>query len=83
MNMACPGGSTVTSRVHYVGLVAVTPLRAGPSYGLPDKPPSNETGSRFNRRNRAKWVSIHPALTAGHDAVAVLGTRALVAAMRG
>jgi len=28
-----------------------------------DKPPSHETGSRFNRRNRANWVRIHPALT--------------------
>ena len=29
-----------------------------------DKPPSNETGSSFNRRNPAKWVRIRPALTA-------------------
>ena len=28
-----------------------------------DKPPGNETGSSFNRRNRAKWVRIKPALT--------------------
>jgi AhpD family alkylhydroperoxidase len=28
-----------------------------------DKPPSNQTGSRFNRRNRAKWVRVQPALT--------------------
>jgi len=28
-----------------------------------DKPPSNETGSSFNRRNPAKWVRIRPALT--------------------
>jgi malonate transporter len=28
-----------------------------------DKLPSHETGSRFNRRNRANWVRIHPALT--------------------
>jgi hypothetical protein len=28
-----------------------------------DKPPSTETGSRFNRRNRAKRVRIQPALT--------------------
>ena len=28
-----------------------------------DKPPSSERGSRFNRRNRAKWVRIQPALT--------------------
>jgi hypothetical protein len=32
-----------------------------------DKPPSNETGSRFNRRNRAKWVRIQPALTMFHQ----------------
>jgi hypothetical protein len=29
-----------------------------------DKPPSHETGSRFNRRNRSNWVRIQPALTA-------------------
>jgi hypothetical protein len=28
-----------------------------------DKSPSNETGSTFNRRHRAKRVSIQPALT--------------------
>ena len=28
-----------------------------------DKPRNNEAGSRSNRRHRAKWVSIHPALT--------------------
>jgi hypothetical protein len=28
-----------------------------------DKPRSDERGSRFNRRHRAKWVRIQPALT--------------------
>jgi putative transposase len=28
-----------------------------------DNPPSNETGSRFNRRHRPKWIRIQPALT--------------------
>jgi hypothetical protein len=32
-----------------------------------DKPPSNETGSKFNRRNQAKRVRIQPALTASED----------------
>ena len=64
MSMACPGGSTVTSRAPLVGLVAVTSLHARvPPVDYRDNPLSNETGSRFNRRRSGKWVRIQPALT--------------------
>ena len=64
MNTACLGGSTVTSRA------PLRRTRGGhfryarvPPVDYRDNPPSNETGSRFNRRNRPKWVRIQRALT--------------------
>jgi hypothetical protein len=65
--MACPGGTTVTSRA--------PPRRTRGGHSAPrgpllwttgTSPRSIERGSRFNRRNRAKWVRIQPALTRLH-----------------
>ena len=61
---ACPAGSTVTSRAPLCRN-SWRSLRYArvPPVDYREKPPSNETGSRFNRRNRPKWVRIQPALT--------------------
>jgi hypothetical protein len=62
MTMLAPVGPQEPPALRYVGLVAVTPLRAGPSCGLPGQAPE-----------RRAWVKIQSAKTTktGQDSTGV------------